>query len=94
MERVKRIFFDLASSKAQIRDELEKLPVGSAHPFGPEHLLLCRTDDGIDEIDIASYLDSYFFNPVDLGVMGEVLLKRMAGFKSELGMSPLPIFLV
>ncbi|KAJ5933998.1 hypothetical protein N7454_006327 [Penicillium verhagenii] len=85
MERVKRTFFDpLASSKAQIRDKLEKLPVGSAHPFSPERLLLCRTDDGIDEINISSCPDSYFIDPVDLGVMGKVLLKRMTSFKSEL----------
>ncbi|KAJ5149442.1 hypothetical protein N7448_001020 [Penicillium atrosanguineum] len=85
MERVRKTFFDpLASSKARIREILEDLPVGSAHPFSPERLLLCRTDNGIDEIDISSYPEDYFFNAVDLGEMGETLLRRMAGFKSHL----------
>jgi hypothetical protein len=87
MERVRKTFFDpLVTTKAQIRDRLEGLPVGSAHPFSPEKLLLCRTQDGIDEIDISSYPQDYFFNAVDLGEMGEILLRRMAGFKSQLSM--------
>ncbi|OQE20104.1 hypothetical protein PENFLA_c017G09553 [Penicillium flavigenum] len=86
MERVRKIFFDpLATSKTRVREILEDLPVGSAHPFSPERLLLCRTDSGIDEIDISSYPDDFFFNAVDLGEMGETLLRRMAGFKSYLG---------
>ncbi|KAJ6108037.1 hypothetical protein N7523_009360 [Penicillium sp. IBT 18751x] len=86
MEKVRKTFFDpLASSKARVREILEELPVGSAHPFSPERLLLCRTDNGIEEIDISSYQDDYFFNAVDLGEMGETLLRRMAGFKSHLG---------
>jgi hypothetical protein len=88
MERVRKTFFDpLATSKAQIRDILETLPLGSAHPFSPEQLVLCRTENGIDEIDISSYPQDFFFNAVDLGQMGEVLLRRMAGFKSHLSMS-------
>lgn len=87
MERVRKTFFDpLASSKARIREILEDLPVGSAHPFSPERLLLCRTDNGIVEIDVSSYPEDYFFNAVDLGEMGETLLRRMAGFKAHLGM--------
>lgn len=90
MERVRKTFFDpLASSKARIREILEDLPVGSAHPFSPERILLCRTDNGIEEIDISSYPEDYFFNAIDLGEMGETLLRRMAGFKSHLGMSSL-----
>ncbi|KAJ5665716.1 uncharacterized protein N7477_008164 [Penicillium maclennaniae] len=86
MEKVRKTFFDpLASSKARVREILEELPVGSAHPFSPERLLLCRTDNGIEEIDISSYPEDYFFNAVDLGEMGETLLRRMAGFKSHLG---------
>ena len=90
MERVRKTFFDpLATSKAQIRQILDGLPVGSAHPFSPERILLCRTDDGIDEIDISSYPENFFFNAVDLGEMGETLLRRMAGFQAHLSMSSL-----
>ncbi|KAI9147129.1 hypothetical protein HJFPF1_13161 [Paramyrothecium foliicola] len=86
MEKVRKTFFDpLASSKGSIRALLEDLPVGSAHPFSPEKILLCRTEDGIIEIDISSYPEDFFFNAVDLGEMGEVLLRRMAGFKGHLG---------
>lgn len=87
MEKVRKTFFDpLASTKSQIRAILEKLPVGSAHPYSPEKILLCRTEKGIDEIDISSYPGDYFFNAVDLGEMGEVLLRRMQGFNSHLSM--------
>jgi hypothetical protein len=90
MERVRKTFFDpLATSKARIRELLEGLPVGSAHPFSPERILLCRTDNGIDEIDISSYPEDFFFNAVDLGEMGETLLRRMAGFPSHLSMTSL-----
>ncbi|CAI7630011.1 unnamed protein product [Penicillium glandicola] len=86
MEQVRQTFFDpLATSKARVREILQELPVGSAHPFSPERILLCRTDSGIDEIDISSYPADFFFNAVDLGEMGEILLRRMAGFKSDLG---------
>ncbi|KAH8881092.1 hypothetical protein GQ53DRAFT_668385 [Thozetella sp. PMI_491] len=85
MERVRKTFFDpLATTKTQIHAILNKLPAGSAHPFGPERLLLCRTEKGIEEIDVSSYPEDYFFNAVDLGEMGEILLRRMAGFKSHL----------
>ncbi|KAK6205725.1 hypothetical protein LQW54_008305 [Pestalotiopsis sp. IQ-011] len=85
MERVSKVFFDaLATSKAQIHELLESLPAGSAHPFSPERILLCRTDDGIEEIDISSYPEDFFFNAVDLGEMGETLLRRMSGFQSHL----------
>ncbi|KAF3384825.1 hypothetical protein F1880_001966 [Penicillium rolfsii] len=81
MERVRKTFFNpLATSKAQVQEILNDLPVGSAHPFSPEKILLCRTDHGIEEIDISSYPESFFFNATDLGEMGEILLKRMAGF--------------
>lgn len=93
MERVRKTFFDpLATSKAQIRHILEWLPVGSAHPFSPERVLLCRTESGIDEIDVSSYPEDFFFNAVDLGEMGETLLRRMAGFQNRLSMSLCPVF--
>jgi hypothetical protein len=88
MERVRKTFFDpLATSKAQIRRLLDELPVGSAHPFSPERILLHRTADGVDETDISSYPEDYFYNAVDLGEMGETLLRRMAGFQAHLGTS-------
>ena len=88
MERVRKTFFDpLATSKVRIREILDELPVGSAHPFSPERLLLCRTEAGVDEIDISSYPDDFFFNAVDIGEMGEILLRRLAIFRSHLGMS-------
>lgn len=88
MDKVRKTFFDpLATSKAQIRELLEPLPVGSAHPFSPERILLCRTETGVDEIDISSYPEDYFFNAVDLGDMGEILLRRMSGFSSHLSMN-------
>ncbi|KAJ5382182.1 hypothetical protein N7517_000093 [Penicillium concentricum] len=86
MERVRKTFFDpLAASKARVREILEELPVGSAHPFSPERLLLCRTESGIDEIDISPYPDGFFSKAVDMGEMGEILLRRMAGYPSHLG---------
>jgi hypothetical protein len=85
MERVRKTFFNpLATSKGAIRQILEGLPVGSAHPFSPERVLLRRTEDGVDEVDISSYPEDFFFNAVDLGEMGETLLRRMAGFPSQL----------
>lgn len=89
MERVRKVYFDaLATTKDQIHELLETLPNGSAHPFSTERILLCRTDNGIEEIDISSYPEDYFFNAVDLGAMGEALLRRMAGFPSHLSLSP------
>lgn len=95
MEQVRKTFFDpLATTKAQIREILEGVPVGSAHPFSPERILLCRTENGIDEIDISSYPEDFFFNAVDLGEMGETLLRRMAGYQSHLSMSSLILLLI
>ncbi|KAM0544194.1 hypothetical protein ACHAPJ_011945 [Fusarium lateritium] len=86
MERVRKTFFDpLAKSKGRVSEILRDLPVGSAHPFSPEGILLCRTEKGIKEIDISGYNEEYFYNAVDLGEMGETLLRRMAGFRSNLG---------
>lgn len=85
MDRVRKTFFDpLATTKDRVREILEGLPVGSAHPFSPERILLCRTANGIDEIDTSSYQHDFFCNAVDLGEMGETLLRRMAGFQSYL----------
>lgn len=93
MEQVRKTFFNpLATSKAQIRALLEGLPVGSAHPFSPERILLCRTEHGVDEIDISPYKEDYFFNAVDLGEMGEILLRRMARFKYQTSMPPSGIY--
>jgi hypothetical protein len=93
MEQVRKTFFDpLATTKSRIREILQDLPVGSAHPFSPERLLLVRTANGINEIDISSYPEDYFFNAVDLGEMGETLLRRMAGFQSHLGMFLFSLF--
>jgi hypothetical protein len=86
MEKVRKTFFDpLSTSKGRIAELLQTLPVGSAHPFSPEGILLCRTKNGIEEIDISNYSQDYFFNSVDLGEMGEVLLRRMKGFREHLG---------
>lgn len=85
MERVTKTFFDpLATSKERIREILKDLPVGSAHPFSAGKVLLCRTANGIEEIDISSYPEHYFFNAVDLGEMGEVLQRRMDNFQTYL----------
>ncbi|KUJ08263.1 uncharacterized protein LY89DRAFT_339205 [Mollisia scopiformis] len=85
MERVTKVFFDpLATTKVQIRALLEKLPVGSAHPFSPERRLLCRTATGINEIDISSYSENHFFNAVDLGELGQTLQTRMTKFAGQL----------
>ncbi|KAK2936566.1 hypothetical protein FoTM2_004512 [Fusarium oxysporum f. sp. vasinfectum] len=85
MEKVRKTFFDpLATSKGRIAELLQNLPVGSAHPFSPEGILLCRTKNGIEEIDISNYSQDYFFNSVDLGEMGEILLRRMKGFREHL----------
>ncbi|KAF4344546.1 hypothetical protein FBEOM_1514 [Fusarium beomiforme] len=85
MERVRKTFFDpLATTKGRIAELLQELPVGSAHPFSPEGILLCRTNNGIEEIDISNYSQEYFYNTVDLGEMGEILLRRMHGFRSQL----------
>ncbi|RDW61431.1 hypothetical protein BP5796_11323 [Coleophoma crateriformis] len=85
MENVTKVFFDpLMTTKADIRAILLELPIGSAHPFNPEHLLLCRTAAGIDEIDISAYKEDYFFNAVDLSRLGETLENRMGGFGSHL----------
>lgn len=86
MERIRKTFFDpLATSKARIRELLQSLPIGSAHPFSPERIILCHTRDGIVEVDVSSYSEGFFFNAVDLGEMGEVLLRRMARFERHLG---------
>ncbi|KAF4435133.1 hypothetical protein FACUT_7391 [Fusarium acutatum] len=85
MEKVRKTFFDpLATSKGRIAALLQTLPVGSAHPYSPEGILLCRTKNGIEEIDISNYSQDYFFNSVDLGEMGEILLRRMQGFREHL----------
>jgi hypothetical protein len=81
MERITKVFFDpLARTKVQIRALLEHIPIGSAHPFSPERILLTRTATGIEEIDISSYSEKHFFNAVDLGEIGQMLQTRMTKF--------------
>lgn len=87
MKGVRKTFFDpLATSKARIQEILQSLPIGSAHPYSPQRVLLCKTASGIEELDISSHDDSFFYNAVDLGEMGEVLIGRMKNFGSELSM--------
>ena len=86
MEQVRKTYFDpLATSKGQIRDILQNLDIGSAHPFSPEGILLCKTKNGIEEIDISGFEEEYFYNAVDLGTMSEKLTERMDKFKRQLG---------
>jgi hypothetical protein len=80
----KVVFDPLTTTKAQIRAMLDHMPIGSAHPYSPEHLLLCRTATGVEEIDISSYPENHFFNAVDLGELGQALQERMARFSSQL----------
>ncbi|OQE21365.1 hypothetical protein PENSTE_c012G00792 [Penicillium steckii] len=69
MERVRKTLFNpLVKTKDEVKKILEDLPIGSAHPFSPEKILLCQTGDGIIEIDISSYPEEFFFNAVDLDV--------------------------
>jgi hypothetical protein len=85
MDRITKVFFDpLATTKEQIKGLLKDLPVGSAHPFSPERLLLCLTATGVDEIDISSYSEKHFFNAVDLGALGQTLQSRMTKFAFRL----------
>jgi hypothetical protein len=85
MDRITKVFFDpLATTKVQIWKLLEDLPIGSAHPFSPEHLLLCRTATGVDEINISSYPEKHFFNAVDLGELGQILQMRLATYAYQL----------
>ncbi|KAH7393397.1 hypothetical protein BKA64DRAFT_755541 [Cadophora sp. MPI-SDFR-AT-0126] len=85
MEKITKVYFDpLVTTKAQIVTLLEDLPIGSAHPFSPEKLLLCRTASGIDEIDISSYAEDHFFKAVDLGEIGQTLQTRMTKFSNQL----------
>lgn len=87
IQDIVKVFFDpLATTRAKIQVILERLPVGSAHPFSTDGVLLCRTAGGIEEIDISTYPEEFFFNAIDLGELGETLQRRMAGFQSHLGM--------
>lgn len=88
MECVRKICFDpLLTTKEQIRQRLSSLPTGTAHPFSPQRILLCKVGDEIQEIDISTYPEDFFYNAVDLGEMGEILLRRMAKFQNHLSES-------
>ncbi|OAA74492.1 hypothetical protein LEL_08073 [Akanthomyces lecanii RCEF 1005] len=85
MECVRKICFDpLLTTKEQIRQRLSSLPTGTAHPFSPQRILMCKVGDEIQEIDISTYPEDFFYNAVDLGEMGEILLRRMAKFQNHL----------
>lgn len=89
MEKITKVIFDpLATSKDQIERLLRDEQPGTAHPFSPEQGLLQRTDTGVKKIDISEYPENFFYNAVDLGGMGEVLLQRMAGFSAHLSEFP------
>lgn len=91
MERVRKLCFDpLLTTKEQIRHRLASLPTGTAHPFSPQRILLCKVGNEIQEIDISTYPEDFFYNAVDLGEMGEVLLRRMAKFQNHLSESHHP----
>lgn len=90
MESVRKLYFDpLLTSKLQVRQLVASLPPGSAHPYSPDRVLLCNAPNGVQEIDISSYDEEFFYNAVDLGEMGEILLKRMSKF-SQLSESSHP----
>lgn len=83
MDKVRKTYFDpMVSTKAEIKEFLKDLPAGSAHPYSPEKVLCYQTEEGVQEIDISEYAEDFFFNAVDLGEMGEILLRRMEGFPS------------
>ena len=82
MEKVTKVFFDpLAATKEQICTLLKTLPVGTAHPFRPEGLLLHHSaPNNISEIDISMHPEEYFSNAVNLAELGEGTLERMKQF--------------
>jgi hypothetical protein len=82
MEKVTKVYFDpLAATKEQVRALLQTLPVGSAHPFRPDGVLLHHSaSDTITEIDISMHPEEYFSNAVNLAELGEGTLERIKLF--------------
>jgi hypothetical protein len=82
MEKVTKVYFDpLAATKEQIRTLLKTLPVGSAHPFRPDGVLLHHSaSNTITEIDISIHPEEYFSIAVNLAELGEGTLERLKLF--------------
>src|SRR5208282_2357480 len=82
MDKVTKVYFDpLAATKEQIRALLKTLPVGSAHPFRPDGVLLHHSaPECITEIDISMHPEEYFSNAINLAELGEGTLERMKLF--------------
>jgi hypothetical protein len=82
MERVTKVYFDpLVATKEQIQALLKTLPVGSAHPFRPDGVLLHHSaSNTITEIDISMHPEEYFSNTVNLAELGEGTLERIKLF--------------
>jgi hypothetical protein len=82
MEKVTKVYFDpLAATKEQIQALLKTLPVGSAHPFRPDGVLLHHsTSNTITQIDISIYSEDYFSIAVNLAELGESSLERIKLF--------------
>src|SRR5277367_1238888 len=82
MDKVTKVYFDpVAATKEQIRALLRTLPVGSAHPFRPDGVLLHHSaPDTITDIDISMHPEEYFSNAINLAELGEGALERMKLF--------------
>ncbi len=82
MEKVTKAYFNpLIATKKQIRALLKTLPVGSAHPFRPDGVLLHHSaSNTITEIDISMHPEEYFSNTVNLADLGEETLERIKLF--------------
>jgi hypothetical protein len=82
MEKVTKVYFDpLLATKEQIEALLKTLPVGTAHPFKPDGVLLHHSaSNNITEIDISMHPEEYFSNAVNLAELGEGTLERIKLF--------------
>lgn len=67
---------------------LAQHPVGTALPFsdnnGVDRVLLYRSVDGINKIDVSEHPEEYFHQSIDLNVLGNILQERMALFATQL----------
>ena len=83
MEKVTQVYFNpLAANRAQICSLLKALPIGSAHPFRPDGILLIHSaQDTITDIDISMHPEEYFSNAVNLAELGEGSLERISKFQ-------------
>lgn len=82
MENVTKVYFDpIIATKEKIRSLLRTLPVGSAHPFRADGVLLHHSaPDTITDIDISMHPEEYFSNAINLAELGEGTLERMKLF--------------